>query len=583
MSLCRLICNWIREKRSTGKPDRRWNWQSRQRFGHSPVSFLPLVCLPVLMLFQLLAAGGIEAQSPSTTRVEAVRFWSFGDVTRIAIQTRGEYKFTSDQIEKPSRVYFDLNGLRPPANAQHGSQIIPVGDRRVKQIRVAEVSPGKTRIVLDLEGPAEVLSSQLVNPDRLMIEIRPKGTTLPALSLVHSTTGAQQINLAPDRSTYSPPPISVTRPGALSAVVPGSSARTTPPAPLASPVVASGTRTTGLLPPKNTLSALLVNGYESPGGTTTFQMPDGLILEKHDTPEQAAVPFSSSVPTPSRAKTVAVPPGLLSPQIKPAPAVSKTAGIAAPAKKDSAGDRSLVRVFGLKLGKVVIDPGHGGHDTGTIGPNGLMEKDLVLDVALRLGALITQQLAAQVVYTRADDTFIPLEDRTKLANDEKADLFISIHANSSPEPSATGVETYFFNLTSDKSGFDLATRENATSASSISDLNDLLHRAVLQTKLEESREFAQKIQSSLWESSTKMNSHSRDRGVRQAPFVVLIGATMPSILAEIGFVSNPHDEKLLRRNDQRERIAEALFKGVSQYASSLSHLQIARVAQNSAR
>jgi N-acetylmuramoyl-L-alanine amidase len=239
----------------------------------------------------------------------------------------------------------------------------------------------------------------------------------------------------------------------------------------------------------------------------------------------------------------------------------------------------LVRVFGLKMGKVVIDAGHGGHDTGTIGPNGLMEKDLVLDVALRLGALITQRLGAQVVYTRSEDVFIPLEDRTRIANDERADLFISIHANSSPEPSATGVETYYFNLTSDKMGLDLATRENATAASSISDLNDLLHKAVLQTKLEESRDFAQKVQSSLWAGSVKMNSRSRDRGVRQAPFVVLIGATMPSILAEIGFVSNPHDERLMKKSDQRQKIAEALFKGISQYADSLSHVQIARAGR----
>jgi N-acetylmuramoyl-L-alanine amidase len=183
------------------------------------------------------------------------------------------------------------------------------------------------------------------------------------------------------------------------------------------------------------------------------------------------------------------------------------------------------------------------------------------------------------VYTRSDDTFIPLEERTKIANDQKADLFLSIHANSSPEPSATGVETYYFNLTSDRRGLDLATRENATASSSISDLNDMLHRAVLQAKLEESRDFAQRIQTSLWTVSAKMNNKSRDRGVRQAPFVVLIGATMPSILAEIGFVSNPHDERLLKHSDQRQKIAEALFKGVSQYANSLGRLQMARVGE----
>ncbi len=138
------------------------------------------------------------------------------------------------------------------------------------------------------------------------------------------------------------------------------------------------------------------------------------------------------------------------------------------------------------------------------------------------------------------------------------------------------METYYFNLTSDKSGLDLATRENATSTSSISDLNDLLHKAVLQNKLEESREFAQKVQTALWASSVHMNRQSRDRGVRQAPFVVLIGATMPSILAEIGFVSNPHDERLMKRNDQRQKIAEALYRGISQYANTLSHVQMAR-------
>jgi N-acetylmuramoyl-L-alanine amidase len=200
----------------------------------------------------------------------------------------------------------------------------------------------------------------------------------------------------------------------------------------------------------------------------------------------------------------------------------------------------------------------------------------VLDVALRLGALITKQMGAEVVYTRSTDVFIPLEERTRIANDQKADLFISVHANASPEPTATGVETYYFNLTTDKPGLDLATRENATSDSSISDLNDLLHRAVLQTKKEESREFAQRVQASLIAAAQKINAHVRDRGVRQAPFVVLIGATMPSILAEIGFVSNPHDEKLLRRSEQRQRIADALFKGVVQYSNSLSHVQMAR-------
>jgi N-acetylmuramoyl-L-alanine amidase len=163
-----------------------------------------------------------------------------------------------------------------------------------------------------------------------------------------------------------------------------------------------------------------------------------------------------------------------------------------------------------------------------------------------------------------------------MANRVKADLFISIHANASSDQSATGVETYYFNLHGDKKATDVAMRENASADNAISDLNDLLKKAVLQTKLEESREFAQKVQDSLAVNSIKMNANAHDRGVRKAPFVVLIGASMPSILAEIGFVSNPHDEKLLKRNDQREKIAEALLKGVTEYANTLSHPQLAR-------
>jgi N-acetylmuramoyl-L-alanine amidase len=137
------------------------------------------------------------------------------------------------------------------------------------------------------------------------------------------------------------------------------------------------------------------------------------------------------------------------------------------------------------------------------------------------------------------------------------------------------VETYYFNFTSDQNALNLATRENASSTSSISELNDLLHKAVLNAKVEESRDFAQKVETSLYAMSARMNKKSRNRGVKKAPFVVLIGATMPSILAEIGFVSNPHDARLLRREDQRKKIAESLYKGIAAYASTLSHAEMA--------
>lgn len=476
--------------------------------------------LPQRVVFPLMlavACAGGQGTSNSS-HVEAIRFWSFGDVTRIAIQTSGEYQLVTDQVPKPARVYFDFTGLRPPGSNHNGVQVIPVNDRRLKQIRVAEVSPGKTRVVLDLETAVDLVSSRLVNPDRLMVELRPKSVAPAAPSIARSNTSSHAIDLSKASSDSQ---------ATTDAVVEG-------------------------IPTPATIPARMqptVPDPSSPSKVTNSPQP------LHVRPPATATAAS---PKPK----------------------SKAPVIASPAQPGSSGDESLVRIFGLKLGKVVIDAGHGGHDTGTIGSEGLMEKDLVLDVALRLGKLVGQTLGAKVVYTRSDDTFIPLEERTKIANGEKADLFISVHANSSPEPMATGVETYFFNFTSDRNSLDLATRENATSTSSISDLNDLLHKAVLKAKLAESREFAQKIQTSLWASSVKMNSRSRDRGVRQAPFVVLIGANMPSVLAEIGFVSNPHDEKLLQRPEQRQKVAEALFKGVSQYAKTLSHVEIARADTN---
>jgi N-acetylmuramoyl-L-alanine amidase len=245
------------------------------------------------------------------------------------------------------------------------------------------------------------------------------------------------------------------------------------------------------------------------------------------------------------------------------------------AKRNSSGDRTLIRALGLKVGRVVIDPGHGGHDRGSVGPGGLLEKELVLDVAERLGALIEERLGSQVIYTRTDDTFISLESRTEMANENKADLFLSIHANSSRYPSASGVETYYLNFSSTREAMDLASRENAGSQKTIHELSDIIEKITKHDKAEESREFAAKMQASLYTLASKSNPSARNRGVKKAPFVVLIGATMPSILAEIGFLSNTREENLLKRADHRQKLAEALYRGLSRYAETLSHFQVA--------
>jgi N-acetylmuramoyl-L-alanine amidase len=245
------------------------------------------------------------------------------------------------------------------------------------------------------------------------------------------------------------------------------------------------------------------------------------------------------------------------------------------ASPTASGNRSLIRALGLKIGKIVIDPGHGGHDTGTIGPNGLEEKDLVLEVGRRLGKLLETRLGAEVVYTRKNDTFIPLETRTAIANQQRADLFISIHANSSHDPDARGVETYYLNFTSSPEALDVAARENAVSEKSIYELQDLVKKIALKEKIEESREFAGDVQESLHTGLASKSPGIRDRGVKKAPFIVLIGANMPSILAEISFVSNPGDERRLETSEYRQRIAESLYRGIAKYANGLSGVKVA--------
>lgn len=237
------------------------------------------------------------------------------------------------------------------------------------------------------------------------------------------------------------------------------------------------------------------------------------------------------------------------------------------------GQQSLTRALGLKVGRIVIDPGHGGHDTGTIGPTGLMEKDLCLDVALRLGKIIQQRLpGAEVIFTREDDTFIPLEERTSIANEAKADLFLSIHANSSHDHKTRGIETYYLNLKGSPEDMEVAARENALAQGGVHDLQDLVARIARNEKLEESREFAEDVQDSLSKRLQKVSRSEKNRGVRKAPFVVLVGANMPSILAEISFLSNPADEQLLKRPNTRQHVAEGLYQGVASYLQGVNSL-----------
>jgi N-acetylmuramoyl-L-alanine amidase len=231
---------------------------------------------------------------------------------------------------------------------------------------------------------------------------------------------------------------------------------------------------------------------------------------------------------------------------------------------------SLTRELGLKINRIVIDPGHGGFDTGAKGPHGLLEKDLCLDVALQLGEMIRSNIpGAEVIYTRKDDSYVPLEDRTAMANNADADLFISIHANSSDYREVRGVETYYLSLATSKEAKELAIRENAMTQSSLHDLPDLVQKITQNEKIGESKLLAAQIQDTLSERLQLVSRGERNRGVKQAPFIVLAGANMPAVLSEISFVSNANDETLLLEAGQRQRIADGLYRGIAAYLDGL--------------
>jgi len=495
-----------------------------------------------------------ESSFPRAThlpRVTAIRHWSTPDYTRVAIDVEGDVKFSSQRIDSPARIFFDLRETKLASTLVGKS--FDVDDGFLKKVRVAQFAPRRTRVVLDVDNLSDYDAFLLPNPYRLIIDI-------------HGKNGrAKQPPAAAETSTVE----------AQAAALPK----------LNSEIAANATDEAG-------------EAAKSPSGTTAASktLPTAVvkkIVEADDDDAAASVAPSEVDRRNASAKDKDKDKDEdLKRDASPAPKAAAEKKLAArdldgekverasdqrarEARPTAHGDRSLIRALGLKIGKIVIDPGHGGHDTGTIGPDGLEEKDLVLDVGRRLGKLLEARLGAEVVYTRKDDTFIPLETRTAVANQARADLFVSIHANSSRDPGARGVETYYLNFTSSPEALEVAARENAVSEKSIYELQDLVKKIALKDKIEESREFAGDVQQSLHSGLAVKSPAIRDRGVKKAPFIVLIGANMPSILAEISFVSNPTDEHRLATSEYRQRIAESLYRGIAKYVNGLSGVKVA--------
>jgi N-acetylmuramoyl-L-alanine amidase len=535
-----------------------------------------------------------ERQGASYPRVTGIRHWSTPDYTRVAIDLENEVNFSSQRIAHPDRIFFDLRNTKLASTLVGKS--FDVDDGFLKKIRVAQFQPGRTRVVLEVADLSGYNAFLLPNPYRLIIDIHGKdihGKDAVARNIRgKSSHDADEMALSPDveadptasakseqtvvssnqkRDAKLNQTAAATQTGVIKKIVEADDsdddnddARSPASTEFASATV-----------PKPDTARTKTHSVKA--GAASASKRDEAGSEAGDDSTLAASDDSADLNPVPAAKKRTTKSGLNGKALDSKNLDNKTRADLDihEAKPTAHGDRSLIRALGLKIGKIVIDPGHGGHDTGTIGPNGLEEKDLVLEVGKRLGKMLETRLGAEVVYTRKDDTFIPLETRTAIANQERADLFISIHANSSEDPAARGVETYYLNFTSSPEALEVAARENAVSEKSIYELRDLVKKIALKEKIEESREFAGDVQQSLHSGLAAKSPAIRDRGVKKAPFIVLIGANMPSILAEISFVSNPTDEHRLETAEYRQRIADSLYRGVANYVSGLSGVKVA--------
>jgi len=506
-----------------------------------------------------------EERPRKMATVTGIRHWSTPTYTRVAIDLGGAVEYQAARVEHPDRIFFDLHHARL-APQLAGKSFAVTDDGFLTRIRAAQFSDDVTRVVLDVHQVAEYSAFLLPNPYRLIIDI-------------HGKQNETLQDAASDQANGNPVPTPRTS-DAANSDGPG-----------------NGTNEVSSLPPMPVTDGSAGFGLPERDAAAAKDNRQGVARPRVIIPSKptALKPVPNSVATKSADNGIEVAevsdqPGKIEATARPTsqPIVERTVGAGAKASTRSSrnrhvkgepaqpppptadGDATLMRALGLKIGRIVIDAGHGGHDSGTLGVGGIEEKDVVLDVALRLGKLLHDRLGAEVVYTRADDTFIPLETRTAIANKAQADLFISVHANSSPDPSARGVEVYYLNFTSDPEAMEVASRENAVSTQSVHQLSDLVKKIALKDKIDESRELAEDVDESLYKGLERGNEGLKNRGVKKAPFVVLIGANMPSILAEISFVTNPTDAEELRRPEYRERVAESLYAGVARYAKTIN-------------
>ena len=585
--------------------------------GHTGVVSDATVAAPVVRedvgLGRRSADAGAKSTGPLAV-VTGIRHWSTASYTRVAIDLNvapgEEIKYEAARVENPDRIFFDLGHARL-APELAGKSFNVTDDGFLTRVRAAQFTGEVTRVVLDVHHVTDYSAFLLPNPLRLIIDIHggSEGRVSELASQrVGGSVGEREgapaegaevaaVGTAPvvgarrggGVEVSSLPPMPVTDGSASFGLPARSTDRVGDGRSVAPPRVVIASKPTVARPVPNTVvknaaetSSEVAEVSRQPGMVEATHRPTSKPIAETNGDDGASgdhyVPrsrrSSSHVSDDSAVAKMGHTGTAADASVKGEPAA------AAPPTAD--GETSLVRALGLKIGRIVIDAGHGGHDSGTLGAGGIEEKDVVLDVALRLGKLLHDRLGAEVVYTRDDDTFVPLETRTAIANKAQADLFISVHANSSQDVSVKGVEVYYLNFTSDPEAMTVAGRENAVSTESVHELSDLVKKIALKDKIDESKELAADVDASLYAGLRKGNPELKNRGVKKAPFVVLIGANMPSILAEISFVTNPDTAEKLETPEYRERVAESLYKGIAVYAQGINGGR-ARVVEQAAR
>ena len=459
------------------------------------------------------------------TNVMPAKYWSSKDYTRVVVQTSGPTAYREELLEKvgnrPRRLYIDFQNsyIEPRYRAP-----IPIEDGLLKRVRTGQFSPDTVRVVLDIESISDYKIFSLPDPFRVVIDVRGKKKGLPM-----GTVAPLSPPPAPPQALQQPRPV-IAQEGA----------------PKTDPVeqqsAAAETEQTQSAQPR----------VEQPEATR---------------PEMVATSRPAPLSTPETDRLTADPDPIVvlrEERKRPAPPVIGPSSTAS----DIPGQQlSLAQQLGLGIGTIVIDPGHGGKDPGAIAFD-MKEKDIVLKVGKSLAAHLREKLGATVILTRTDDSFMPLEERTAIANTNSADLFISLHINAHPSPDIRGFETYFLNLTTNAEAMRVAARENATTTHQLSDLQDILSDIMRNSKINESSRLAERVHKSIDNGFSESHFALKDMGVKQAPFYVLIGAEMPAILIEIAFISNPEDAKLLGDEQFIVKLAGQISDGISQYANA---------------